>query len=977
MNCYYGEVHSHTTESDGKGGSPQEAYLYARDVGKADYFAVTDHDHCLNQERFFSMMPPLADRMEQPGNFAALYGYEISYSAADGYYGHANLLSSHSLFPEHLPLRERYDSLAETKENGIGQFNHPGEKWGDFEEFRYDPRLDEVFCLIELRVTEYGIPIIEEEYERCLSKGWHVGPVSNEDTHGGDWTTAREETGAVLAESLSRGTVEEAMRARRTFATTDRSLRLYFRANGAWMGARLAKTGELRVEVEAFTEKECGIGWLQLVGEGNRVLNQIHAGAAKHYRWELSIPDDQRYVYVRRINGMQYAVSAPVWVEQPCVTEVWPELRFCKQGTLLSLHLINRGNEPLERLRVEWYAAPGRVYSGQAPVKQEELKSLAPGGETDAFCLRRANAGENRMLAVLRGVCGGLPFCVTRAIYCAPLFIPRLFSSTKTYTAMRYSRQPYCCFELENRSCEPCDLQEYTFRLYRDSGTAFSDFRIPMILPPNGCLTVWLRGNRELDAEDFNAYYGTALEEGKNLFSVPLELAQRGTVKLLICRGEQTIRRVWIRDGSYMNAVIPYGSAFVYDADASSATAATVSLEPNARPGTVLPRAETVPPKALPAAEDPPRPSPSRVVCFTDGSCSSGFLKRLARERFPESNPLVFVGNRDGAIGLDAYLRTGEGAGLLAEALTSGANAVLLCIGGLDCGRGRQRWLSANFNGFLTVLEQLCLAFRTAGCRVYLEHPEPADANQEELWAMHRTIRAVAETVGAVDCAAPTPLPQAVPSAHGTACKPASPDAKAFRIACVGDQYTENEGGVRPYPSYLQELLGSAYDVRIFAKRFAKAASGDPLFFPEFAKEEIQAAQAFQPDAFILWFGQGDLTISAGNRWDHGYRERFLDGYRELLAMFGEKKAPMLLISPFRRTDADVRMQVLARRGDGMMEELRRLAKERCLPLIDLFRLSAEQPGLIEVDRLCFHYLSDAGSRRLAELVAGWVRSLK
>lgn len=41
---YFGSLHAHTRYSDGSG-TPAEAFTYARDTGKLDFMAVTEHNH--------------------------------------------------------------------------------------------------------------------------------------------------------------------------------------------------------------------------------------------------------------------------------------------------------------------------------------------------------------------------------------------------------------------------------------------------------------------------------------------------------------------------------------------------------------------------------------------------------------------------------------------------------------------------------------------------------------------------------------------------------------------------------------------------------------------------------------------------------------------------------------------------------------------------------------------------------------------
>jgi hypothetical protein len=44
VNVYFGNLHAHTSYSDGTG-TPEEAYAYARNIGKLDYIALTEHNH--------------------------------------------------------------------------------------------------------------------------------------------------------------------------------------------------------------------------------------------------------------------------------------------------------------------------------------------------------------------------------------------------------------------------------------------------------------------------------------------------------------------------------------------------------------------------------------------------------------------------------------------------------------------------------------------------------------------------------------------------------------------------------------------------------------------------------------------------------------------------------------------------------------------------------------------------------------------
>jgi hypothetical protein len=85
----WGDLHWHTNRSDGSR-SPQEGYVYARDIVGLDFTAKTDHDYharhpCLD-ERSWNETIELAKEYEAPGEFAALVAWEYTWNS-----GHHNV----------------------------------------------------------------------------------------------------------------------------------------------------------------------------------------------------------------------------------------------------------------------------------------------------------------------------------------------------------------------------------------------------------------------------------------------------------------------------------------------------------------------------------------------------------------------------------------------------------------------------------------------------------------------------------------------------------------------------------------------------------------------------------------------------------------------------------------------------------------------------------------------------------------------
>ena len=969
MKCYVGEVHAHTTESDGRG-TAEQAYAYARDVSRVDYFAATDHNISFNAERL-DYVGRVAEEANRDGEFAALYGYEMTYETNTGHYGHANILQPKKFLNTDLTLDEWYDEMARIGETGIGQFNHPGEKWGNFNEFVFDPRMDEIFRLIELRITEYGITCIEEEYDRALCKGWHISPVSNEDAHNVYWTNNREETGAVLAESLSRETVLDAMRKNRTYATTDRSFKLYYKANGQWIGSRLKKTGALKVEIEAVTEKECGVGVLQLVGEHNRVLAQVDAGTAKSYRWEITIPDDQRYTYVRRVSDMQYAISGPVWVEQNTPLALELKTSYQDGGLVALADVKNLGDGEVTDLQVEWYPASGSIELGARPFLST-LEDLGAGKNALAAFRAPVLAKQVRLVAVAKGKYKGADVTVSNVIYLSALTISRFFCNSYDFRIMTFQKQQYCCYDLYNQTDCDIDLSEYIFRYYI-FGT-YQEYRIPRKLPPHGTLTVWFRGkNGDVTLEDFNSFYGTSLTE-EQVYCCPLRYEPEDhTRKLTVGYGDEVCCRVWTRPDGYHNADIANRDCFHYEWLQTTSTMPVVGILRNAKPHEGAPAVPA--PLTLPAGAavaeyvEPTSLSIRRLAVLSDGGIDPATLEAKAKALVPEAEEILLViGENDGANDLRRYLFD-RGEGLLRSVVESKPDAVLVAMGANDCGRRRTGWINCNFYGYPTAMVNATRPFYVRNIPVLLTLPELNEEQRVDQNPMVHQIHSVANTIGAKAMGLPAEIVPTVTVEEKVA-RPL-PKEGAIRVAVIGERFTEKTIAANSYAFRLQEFLGDGYDVRLYSKGSASVTKGLRNNFLKIGSANLAAMKEFAPQIIISWFGCADLRHKYADRWD-SFKVDFEEGYSEFLAKISQDGAKVFLVTPFDRTIEDSRKTVNRQEG-GMVDTIRRMAEERGMGIVDFFRATQEDPELITVRR-DMDLVSEKGIDCLAALVADAIR---
>ena len=51
LELYFGDLHTHTRYSDGWEGTPEDAYIHAREAG-ADYMATSDHNFMLTEDEW-------------------------------------------------------------------------------------------------------------------------------------------------------------------------------------------------------------------------------------------------------------------------------------------------------------------------------------------------------------------------------------------------------------------------------------------------------------------------------------------------------------------------------------------------------------------------------------------------------------------------------------------------------------------------------------------------------------------------------------------------------------------------------------------------------------------------------------------------------------------------------------------------------------------------------------------------------------
>jgi len=294
---YFGDLHNHSEVGYARG-SLERAFEIARE--HLDFFAFTPHGYWhdigtyenniekkwldgfeVTKKRWPEVLKAVR-KYDEPGRYVPIAGFEWHSTSLGDY---------HIIFPILEAEYVRFDSLQEfqrfAKQRGAIMIpHHPANRIGH--RGANLARLDtEVSPVIEM-FSEWGnaehdraaSPYIrhteggrwtQNTLHHFLAQGHRLGVIASTDDHLGFPGAYREGLAAVLAPELTRESIFEAIRDRRTYAVTGDRIALDFQVNGQLMGRELPYTRqrELSVNVTAWDQ----LDRVEIL-KNNRVLNR-------------------------------------------------------------------------------------------------------------------------------------------------------------------------------------------------------------------------------------------------------------------------------------------------------------------------------------------------------------------------------------------------------------------------------------------------------------------------------------------------------------------------------------------------------------------------------------------------------------------------------------------------------------------------------------------------------------------------------
>ena len=333
-NHYRGLIHAHTEATDGHG-TYNDAYYLARDKANLDFFAITEHSNLLdnhlnctiNNASYSSKWNGLIksrDLFNVKNKFIALNGFEMTYPHnVENSIGHINVFNSDGFVSSKLPnmnLDKFYDLLYEN-DNLIGQFNHPCEKFGTFNNFKYSSHGDYVISLIEVG-NGYSKDMSKnirshDMYQLALDNGWHLAPTANQDNHRVDFGIANEFRTVILATDLNKDALYDSLRNMRVYATEDKNIKIGYSINNLPMGSTIKNTSKLNFNISAIDSDYIDkINEIQVISNKGEIIKskKFNSNLAK---LEFSLKSKKnKFYYIKVIqNNDKISVTSPIWVE--------------------------------------------------------------------------------------------------------------------------------------------------------------------------------------------------------------------------------------------------------------------------------------------------------------------------------------------------------------------------------------------------------------------------------------------------------------------------------------------------------------------------------------------------------------------------------------------------------------------------------------------------------------------------------------
>ena len=272
LQLFVGDLHAHDFLSEAEG-CPDQVYRWAIEDRNLDFLTVAPQSHGWHDNETWAICKYMNERFLKEGEFVTFLGYEWQHTGFGDKVIHF-LGGDQPLMPvddkQSCTPGRLYKLLRESDAFVVSHHPcYPAGSWRSSTD--YDVLETDVERLIELwsmHGSSEGYdpndrPLSKYDPERqvmsALRRGVRLGFVAGSDTHSARPGGSAHEPGAhwgglaaVWAKDLTRRSVFEALRARRTYALMQARIVLKVSVNGAWMGSELPANDRAEIKIDVW-----------------------------------------------------------------------------------------------------------------------------------------------------------------------------------------------------------------------------------------------------------------------------------------------------------------------------------------------------------------------------------------------------------------------------------------------------------------------------------------------------------------------------------------------------------------------------------------------------------------------------------------------------------------------------------------------------------------------------------------------------
>jgi PKD repeat protein len=403
LNYYFGNMHAHTSYSDGNKDSlvsgmttPLQGFNYAKQSTQIDFYGISEHNHYsagMPAPIYYQKGLADANTATVDGQFVAMYGMEWGVISSGGHmlvYGFDSLCGW-DFGPQEIYVPEadysKLYSVINRKNNSFAYLAHP--QYDDYNNLftqSFNATADKAIVGMAMRSgpafstnSNYSNPSTSNyvsRYNDALKRGYHVGPGIDHDTHNsvfGRQTAARL---VVLAPLLNRSEIYNAFRQRRFYASDDWNVEVNFTIQNQPMGSNITNAGNPTLNVsindpdmETVTSITVYTG---VAGSGNAAtqLTMVNNSNTLSYTHTATTNlEYYYYLYIVQADGDKIW-TAPIWyTRNDNISIQVPVANFIDTLNVCSNNPIAFEDNSLNSPSTWWWSAPG-AYPNNSSLQQ-------------------------------------------------------------------------------------------------------------------------------------------------------------------------------------------------------------------------------------------------------------------------------------------------------------------------------------------------------------------------------------------------------------------------------------------------------------------------------------------------------------------------------------------------------------------------------------------------------------------------------